>query len=66
VFLKLRIPNDSKHLEAIPLAEQDSKKLDISVIVVIGMLPLPPNLGDCFNPISIFGNLNKIRGFAMT
>ncbi len=54
VFIKRGSPNNSKHLEAIPPAEQDSKKLDIGVIV-IGAHPLPPDLGDCFNPMSMLG-----------
>jgi hypothetical protein len=57
VFNKLGRPNNSKHLEAIPMAEQDSKKLG-NGLKVARVLPFPPNLGDCFNPVAMLGKTN--------
>ena len=62
VFNKLGRPNNSKHLEAIPMAEQDSKKLGNGPKVA-RVLPFPPNLGDCFNPFGILVTSNINAGF---
>jgi hypothetical protein len=51
--------------EAIPKAEQDSMKYD-NGFSVASLLTFALDLGVCFNPISMFGNVNKIRGFAKT